>query len=132
MKRYENSSRQEMDEVIQWLHENFPQSFPREVKSIKPLQLGVMDELLDFFYRLDHRPFSKKKLRSGLNYYTTSPKYLLSQKLGQPRVNLYGEAVELVTEAQAEYAKEKHEKMYGQKKKKTPSTEQLSKEPSAD
>ena len=130
MKRNEHSSRREMDDVIQWLHENFPLSFPRELKSIKPLQLGVMDELLDFFYRLEHRPFSKKKLRSGLNFYTTSPRYLLSQKQGEPRVNLYGEQVELVTESQAEYAREKYDKMYGQKKKKSAQVDEPSSEQS--
>lgn len=116
MKRNENPSRKELHDVVNWLQECFPHSFPRDAKAIKPLQLGVMDELLDFYYRLDHPPFSRKKLRLGLNYYTSSPKYLLAQKAGESRVDLYGQEVEPVTDAQSQYAKEKYGQLYGTKK----------------
>lgn len=101
--------RNELKVVLAWFKENFPKAFPGRVKDIKPLQLGIMDEIIDFYDRLYYPPFSRKKLRAGLNYYTSSPAYLKAQVEGAMRVNLFGFDDEAVSASQAEYAKERLE-----------------------
>jgi len=104
--------RNELFDVVDWLKEHFPLAFPRSAKQVRPLQLGIMEDILDFYDRLITPPFSKKRLRSGLNYYTSSKAYLLAQKAGVMRVNLYGFDVEPVTEEQAAYAQEKYQQRH--------------------
>ena len=108
----------ELQDVLSWFKEQFPKAFPARVADISPLQLGIMDEILEFYERLDFPPFSKKKLRSALNYYTASPAYLKAQVSGVYRVDLFGFEVEEVTSEQAEYAKERHQKYKDTRKNK--------------
>lgn len=100
-------AKNELLEVIAWFKEHFPNAFPSKRSDIKPLQLGIMDDILDFYDRLDNPPFSKKKLRAGLNYYTSSPAYLLAQKEGCPRVDVFGFDADVVTRDQSEYAQQR-------------------------
>lgn len=103
-------AKSELQEVISWFKEQFPKAFPHRVADIKPLQLGIMDEIMDFYDRLTYPPFSKKKLRAGLNFYTASPAYLKSQLAGVARIDLFGFESDVVTESQAEYANERFQK----------------------
>lgn len=99
--------KKELQEVVAWFKEQFPKAFPAKASQVKPLQLGIMDEILEFFDRLSYPPFSKKKLRAGLNYYTSSPAYLKSQVSGAMRIDLFGFEVDAVEPSQAEYAAER-------------------------
>ena len=101
--------KKELQEVVDWLKENFPKAFPSNAKRIKPLQLGIMDQIFEFYDRLSYPPFSKKRLRAGINFYTSSPAYLKSQQEGCFRVDLFGHDEEIVSSSQAEYAKERLE-----------------------
>lgn len=100
-------SRNELYDVVDWFKELFPAAFPRKAKAVKPLQLGIIEQILDIYDRLDYPPFSKKKLRAGLNFYTSSKAYLKAQCAGAFRVDLYGNEETAVTEEQAQYAQEK-------------------------
>lgn len=111
------TTRNELQEAVDWLKEHFPKAFPRTAKKVRPLQLGIMDDILDFYDRLDTAPFSKKKLRSGLNFYTSSKAYLQAQSAGAMRVDLFGFDVEAVTAEQAAYSLEKLASRYKQAKK---------------
>lgn len=102
-------------EVIAWLQEYFPNAFPYVKKHIKPLKLGIIDDILAFYERLDTQPYSKKKIRLALAYYTQSPQYLTAQVAGSQRIDLYGEIVEAVTDEQAQYAQEKYKQRYARK-----------------
>lgn len=104
-----------MQAVVNWLVDTFPKAFFKAKKKVKPLQLGIIEDILDIYERLDVAPFSKKRLRSGLNFYTSSKGYLQAQTEGAYRVNAYGQQVEPVTASQAEYAKEKLAEKYGMK-----------------
>jgi ProP effector len=99
--------RSELQEIISWYKENFPKAFPARVSEIKPLQLGIMDEIMAFYDRMSYPPFSKKKLRAALNFYTSSPAYLKAQQPGAMRVDLFGFEVEPVQPEQAQYAQDK-------------------------
>lgn len=107
-----------MQVVVNWLVDNFPQAFSKAKKQVKPLQLGIIEDILDCYERLDVAPFSKKRLRSGLNFYTSSKGYLQAQTEGAYRVNIFGQNVEPVTASQAQYATEKLAEKYGAKEPK--------------
>lgn len=114
-----NTERNEHKAVISWFKEQFPKAFPRRVSEIKPLQLGIMDDIFDYCDRLNYPPFSKKKLRAALNYYTASPAYLKAQVVGVMRIDLFGFDVEPVTDSQADYAKERHQQYIDVREKKS-------------
>ncbi len=118
MSKSKQIEKNDLQEVISWFKEQFPKAFPDRVAKIKPLQLGIMDEIMDFYQRLDYPAFSKKKIRAGLNFYTASPAYLKAQLAGVMRVDLYGFDVDEVNQSQADYAKERHQQYKDLRKKK--------------
>lgn len=103
--------------IIDWLIEHFPAAFSRKASQIKPLKIGIYEDILEFYERLDSPPFSKKALRDALNYYSGSPAYLNAQQANTARVDLFGNELDLVTEEQAKYAYQRFQERY---KKKAP------------
>ena len=91
-------------QIIDWLIEYFPSAFFKQARDIKPLKIGVFDDLIAFYDRLETPAFSKKKLREALHYYSASRAYLASQTSGNVRIDLYGNEVDIVTDDQARYA----------------------------
>lgn len=102
--------------TIDWLVENFPNAFFKKGKQVKPLKIGIFDDIIDFYERLESPPFSKKILREALNYYSASPAYLNSQKANSARVDLFGIEVDVVTDEQAKYAFQRFQQRYAEKK----------------
>ncbi len=105
-------------QVIDWLIENFPNAFFKKGNQIKPLQIGIFDEIISFYDRLESPPYSKKALRESLSYYSSSPRYLICQKTGAARVDLYGNEIDIVSEEQAKYAHQRYQERYSKKKTK--------------
>ncbi len=106
------SAKQEKLNTIDWLVEHFPAAFFKKSKQVRPLKIGIFDDIIDFYERLDSPPFSKKILREAINYYSASPAYLSCQKIDAARVDLYGNEVDVVTEEQAKYAYQRHLNRY--------------------
>jgi len=102
--------------IIDWLIEHFPNAFFKKGSQIKPLQIGIFDEIIEFYERLDTPDFSKKSLREALSYYSSSPAYLNCQKTDVARIDLYGNEVDVVTEEQAKYAHQRYQQRYVEKK----------------
>ena len=102
--------------TIDWLIEHFPAAFFPKSRDVKPLKIGIFDDIIDFYERLDAPPFSKKVLREALNYYSASPAYLNAQQTDKARVDLYGNEVDVVTEQQAKYAYQRYKERYSQKR----------------
>lgn len=102
--------------IIDWLIEHFPNAFFKKGRQVKPLQIGIFDEIVEFYDRLDSPPFSKKALREALSYYSSSPAYLNCQKEDCARVDLYGNEVDVVTSEQAKYAYQRYQQRYAAKK----------------
>jgi ProP effector len=98
--------------IINWLIENFPAAFFKKTRQVKPLKVGILEDIFEFYHRLETPPFSKKSLRSALTYYCTSPAYLSAQKANRARVDLFGNEMEIVTEEQAKYAQLRYERQY--------------------
>src|SRR3990167_2894121 len=116
MSQFEIQSKKDKQVIIDWLIEHFPQAFFKKANQIKPLQIGIYDEIIDFYERLNNPPFSKKTLREALSYYSSSPGYLNCQKSAAARVDLYGNEVDVVTEEQAKYAYQRYQERYILKK----------------
>jgi len=106
--------------IIDWLIEHFPAAFFKKARSIKPLRIGIFEEISDFYNRLDSPLFSKKELREALAYYCTSPAYLSCQTIDTARVDLFGNEMEVVTLDQAKYAQQRYERQYLSPRKKAP------------
>lgn len=109
-------SKKDKQDVIDWLIEYFPNAFFKKSNDIKPLKLGIYDDIIDFYERLDCPPFSKKALREAINYYSGSPAYLHCQKAHSARVDIYGNEVDVVTEEQAKYAYQRYKEKYEKQK----------------
>jgi ProP effector len=88
-------------ELIAYLAEKFPQCF--FIKgAAKPLKIGIFQELAKQL--ADDDKVSKTRLRQVLRHYTSSWRYLKAIKLGAQRIDLLGENVEEIDQAQADYA----------------------------
>ncbi|WP_115709010.1 ProQ/FINO family protein [Legionella sainthelensi] len=103
-------------QIIDWLIEHFPNAFFKKGNQIKPLKIGIFDDIIDFYERLDSPPFSKKSLRDALSYYSASPAYLNCQKENAARIDIYGNEVDVVTQEQAKYAYQRYQERYSKKK----------------
>lgn len=117
MNQSSNTTKKDKLFVVDWLVEHFPAAFFKKRKHVKPLKIGIYDEIIDFYERLDTPPFSKKSLREALSYYSASPAYLECQKANAARVDIYGNEVDVVTEDQAKYAYQRYQERYANKVK---------------
>ncbi|KTC65959.1 ProQ-like, activator of ProP osmoprotectant transporter (plasmid) [Legionella adelaidensis] len=113
---FDNAKKEKL-KTIDWLADHFPAAFFKKSNQVRPLKIGIFDDIVDFYERLETPPFSKKTLREALNYYSASPAYLSSQKANVARVDLYGNEVDIVTEDQAKYAYQRYQQRYVDKKK---------------
>ena len=116
MDQLQSHTKKDKLKTIDWLAEHFPAAFLKKSTEVKPLKIGIFDDIIDFYERLDSPPFSKKTLREALNYYSSSPAYLTCQKANTARIDLFGNEVDLVTEEQAKYAHQRHQQRYVEKK----------------
>ncbi|MDF1678551.1 MAG: ProQ/FinO family protein [Legionellaceae bacterium] len=105
-------AKREKLKIIDWLVEHFPAAFFKRTRQVRPLKLGILEDIFEFHYQLDTPPFSKKAIRNALTYYCTSPAYLSAQKEHQPRIDLFGNEMEVVTAEQAKYARQRYERQY--------------------
>ena len=110
-----NAIKKDKLQIIDWLIEHFPGAFFKKGNQIKPLKIGIFDDIIDFYERLDSPPFSKKALRDALSYYSASPSYLNCQKENAARVDIYGNEVDTVTADQAKYAFQRYQERYNKK-----------------
>lgn len=116
MDQHHDLVKKEKLKIIDWLAEHFPAAFLKKTTQIKPLKIGIFDDIIDFYERLESPPFSKKSLREALNYYSASPAYLKCQKKNVARVDLFGNEVDVVTDEQAKYAYQRYQQRYVDKK----------------
>lgn len=114
-----SSAKKDKLEIIDWLVEHFSQAFFKKSNQVKPLKIGIFDDIIDFYERLDTPPFSKKSLREALSYYSASPAYLNCQKADAARVDIYGNEVDVVSADQAKYAYQRFQERYAKKKNET-------------
>ena len=102
----------EKQTVIHWLIDQFPNAFFQKSHLVKPLKLGILEDIFEVYARLEDPPFSKKLLREALNYYTASKAYLICQKLDSMRIDLFGQPTGIVNAEQASYAHLRYQERY--------------------
>lgn len=91
-------------ETLNWLAKTFPEAFDTRHR-IRPLKIGIMKDVLDYAQTLENKPFSNSKLRQAVVMFTHRIDYLTAVKLKNPRIDLYGQVVEEITDKQAKNAR---------------------------
>lgn len=112
MPEIHNPQKKDKIKTIEWLIENFPAAFFKHPSAVKPLKIGIFDDIIEFYDRLDSPPFSKKAIRDAIHYYSNSPAYLKCQKEDAARIDLFGNEIDIVSKDQAKYAYLKFQKKY--------------------
>lgn len=95
--------------TLEWLITYFPNAFSKKPKEIKPLKIGILDDIYAFYQRLQHPEVTKQDIKNAIQYYSSSTLYLASQKENEPRIDLYGQEVDVVTKEQAKYAQQRYD-----------------------
>ena len=90
--------------TLEWLVTYFPNAFSRKPKEIKPLKIGILEDIYTFHDSLKHPEVSKQDIKHAIQFYSSSSLYLSCQKEAAARVDLYGQEVDLVNHEQAKYA----------------------------
>lgn len=96
--------RESIQKAISVLCEKFPKTFFAQAEDIKPLKIGIINDLKDKISELDG--FSLSKIRAAVRKYTYSIQYLDAVKEGAKRVDLEGNEVSEVTKEHEEYSQE--------------------------
>ncbi len=95
--------------ALQWLVQQFPQAFNNKER-IRPLKLGIMEDLLNHAEDALRAGISKSKLREAVVIFTRRIDYLACLKAQEIRVDLMGHPTTQVTLEEAEKATAKIKK----------------------
>ena len=111
--------------TLDWLILYFPHAFSKKPKEIKPLKIGILEDIYAFYDSLRYPEITKPAIKHAIQHYSSSTLYLASQKENQARIDLYGHEVDVVSKEQAKYAEQRYEqKMAHRQKVDTPPTEE--------
>lgn len=112
--------------ALRWLMQKFPHAFDNS-ELIRPLKLGIMEDVLAHAPEALEAGISKSKLREAVVLFTRRIDYLASLKAQEMRVDLDGKPVAPVTAEEAENAsnkiKRRIEKIAKNARKSAPKTE---------
>ena len=95
--------------TLDWLVATFPQTFSRKPKDIKPLKIGILEDIYEHLDNLNNPEFTKQDIKQAIQSYSSSPMYLACQQEDTARVDLFGQEVDVVNHEQAKYAQLRHE-----------------------
>ena len=76
---------------------------------MKPLKIGILDDIYRFYDCLSHPEVSKAQIKHAIQHYSASMVYLACQKENIPRVDIYGQEADIVTKEQAKYAETRYQ-----------------------
>jgi ProP effector len=93
----------DVKQILAELSEKFPLCFSQSGEA-KPLKIGIFQDLAQRLTEEDG--ISKTQIRHALRLYTSSWRYLAGVKVGVARVDLDGQAGDLIDEQQAAHAAE--------------------------
>ncbi|PWY55674.1 activator of prop osmoprotectant transporter [Legionella qingyii] len=96
-------SKKARTDALLWLAAHFPAAFDNSLR-IRPLKVGIMDDILLHADKAEEAGISKSKLREAVVLFTRRLDYLACLKLREMRVDLQGNEVAAVTEEEAEHA----------------------------
>lgn len=101
--KQKSKSKQSRHDALVWLAAQFPQAFDNSL-CIRPLKLGIMDDILAHADQASAVGISKSKLREAVVLFTRRIDYLTSLKAREMRIDLHGNPTNPVTEDEAERA----------------------------
>jgi ProP effector len=101
--------------ALDWLVATFPNAFSRKPKEIKPLKIGILEDIYQHMDNLNNPEFTKQDIKQAIQFYSSSPMYLTCQKEDAARVDLFGQEVDVVNHEQAKYAQLRFEQKQLQK-----------------
>lgn len=90
--------------VLNILADRYPAAFHADGRLVRPLAVGVLQELRAAREGEEPLPVSMQDLRRALRYYTQGAAYHRAVARGDARINLLGETVAEVTDEQKEHA----------------------------
>ncbi len=90
--------------VLNILADRYPAAFHADGRLVRPLAVGVLQELRAAREGDNPLPLTTQDLRRALRYYTQGAAYHRAVARGDARINLLGEAVAEVTEEQKQHA----------------------------
>lgn len=108
-KKQKNQAKIARNKALLWLATSFPHAFDNTVL-IRPLKLGIMEDILSHTSSAAASGISKSKLREAVVVFTRRIDYLACLKAREIRVDLEGNPVTIVTEDEANYAAAKIKK----------------------
>ena len=108
-KTQKNQSKKARNEALLWLAATFPKVFDNSLH-IRPLKIGIMNDVLAYADKAAEAGISKSKLREAVVLFTRRIDYLTCLKAREMRVDLTGAPTEMVTEEEAEKAATKIKK----------------------
>lgn len=101
--KQKNQSKQNRLQALRWLQTEFPAAFDNRTQ-IRPLNIGIMHDILNHADRAALVGISKSKLREAVVLYTRRLDYLACLKARELRIDLWGNAGVPVNEEEAESA----------------------------
>ena len=110
-------------QTLDWLMTYFPNAFSKKPKEVKPLKIGILEDIYVFFDSLKFPQVDKISIKHAIQHYSSSTTYLACQKEDQPRIDLYGQEVGLVNKEQAKYAQERYEQKISMRQNKASPTQ---------
>lgn len=102
-------SKSDYVETLEWLILYFPNAFSKKPKEIKPLKIGILEDIYAFYDTMRYPEISKSAIKHAIQHYSSSTIYLAAQKEDQARIDLYGQEVDVVSKEQAKYAQQRYE-----------------------
>jgi ProP effector len=113
-------SKNEYLQTLDWLIRYFPNAFSKKPKEIKPLKIGILEDIYAFYDSLRYPEVERGSIKLALQHYSASTIYLACQKENQARIDLYGQEVDVVNKEQAKYAQQRYEHKMSQKNRTMP------------
>ena len=107
--KQKNLSKKSRLDALHWLQNNFPAAFDNRTQ-IRPLNVGIMNDILGYASQAKDLGISKSKLREAVVLYTRRLDYLACLKARELRVDLMGNPSIPVSEEEAERAATKIKK----------------------
>jgi ProP effector len=96
-------------QTLDWLIRYFPNAFSKKPKQIKPLKIGILEDIYSFYDSLHYPEVPRASIKQALQHYSASTIYLACQKENEARIDLYGQEVDVVNKEQAKYAQQRYE-----------------------
>lgn len=108
-KAQKSKSKKARTDALLWLAAHFPAAFDNSLR-IRPLKIGIMDDILLHAEKAVAVDISKSKLREAVVLFTRRLDYLACLKLREMRIDLQGNEVGEVSAEEAEHAAAKIKK----------------------